>query len=244
MKRYMFAVLMVLLATGCGGPEEATAPSPSPEPPTVSEATPATPAADPAPQPAEPVAQPAPPTGFVSASVQVVDLAGQPLMGMAPIVTRQPNAFDQPVAMGDPTDAKGQGTIRFENNEHLYLRAWDPLLGYFPNNFYEVLPGGSMVTETLTIQMVPSAGLEAQLILPDGQPAANQAVEIMLSHATRGPWWPARGQADAEGVVRFRNLPAGEFLLEFRVQAGAALQVTETPLPPGEVVNLGALNLQ
>lgn len=242
MKRYMFAVWMVLFAAGCDGPEETAAPSP--ETPTVSEAAPAPEAPATAPATAEPTPQPAPPTGFVSASVQVVDLAGKPLMGMAAIVTRQPNAFDQPVAMGDPTDANGMGTIRFENNEHLYLRAWDPLLGYFPNNFYEILPGGSVVKETLTIEMVPSAGLEAQLVLPDGQPAANQTVEIMLSHATRGPWWPARGQADAEGVVRFPNLPAGEFLLEFRVPAGAALQVTETPLPPGELVNLGALNLQ
>lgn len=240
MKRYIFAVWMILFAAGCGGPEEAAAPSP--EAPTVSEAAPAP--ETPAPATAEAAPTATAPAKFTVASVLVVDLAGKPLMGIAPIVTRQPNAFDQPVAMGDPTDAKGEGTIRFENTEHLYLRAWDPLLGYFPNNFYEVLPGGSVVEKTLTIQMVPSAGLEAQLVMPDGQPAANQAVEIMLSHATRGPWWPARGQADGEGVVRFPNLPAGEFLLDFRVRDGAALQVRETPLPPGELVNLGALNLK
>ena len=241
MKRLALAFVLSLSAIGCGEstpPEAPPAPEvvPAPEaaaeiiPPVTEEPT------TPAPLPQE--------AGFVHATVQVVDLAGTPLAGMAPIVTRQPNAFDQPVAMGDPTDGKGMGTIRFENKEHLYLRAWDPTLDYFPNNFYEVLPGGSNVEGTLTIQMVGSSSLEAQLMLPDGQPAANATVALMRAHATRGPWWPAQATSDAEGVVRFPNLPAGEFVLSFKVAAGPKLEVAETPLPPGAKVNLGVLTLQ
>ncbi len=235
MRRIGLAIIVSLAAAGCGDPAKSTdAPAPPPPAPV-------------APAPVEPKPAPAAPaseTGFIHATVQVVDLAGKPLAGMAPIVTHQPNAFDKPVAMGDPTDTAGIGTIRFENKEHLYLRAWDPTLGYFPNNFYEVLPGGSSVEETLTIQMVGASGLEAQLFLPDGQPAANETVALMLSHATRGPWWPAQATSDAEGVVRFPNLPAGEFVLSFKLTAGPKLEVRETPLPPGSIVNMGAVKLQ
>lgn len=236
MRQVTLALLLCLLTVGCGDTStpEATPPA---NPPTAPSA------------PAHGVASVTPPAapqeaGFVHATIKVVDLAGNPLAGMAPIVTRQPNAFDKPVSMGDPTDNGGMGTIRFENKEHLFLRAWDPTLGYFPNNFYEVLPGGESIEETLTIQMVGSSALEAQLMLPDGQPAANQTVALLLSHATRGPWWPAQATTNAEGAVQFPNLPAGEFVLGFKVTSGAQLDVKETPLPPGSTVNLGVLSLR
>jgi hypothetical protein len=238
MKRIVLALFLSLVVIGCGD-------STAPVAPPVTEISPQAPPTNPPPAAAAPAPATAPQeAGFIHATVKVVDLAGNPLAGVAPIVTRQPNAFDKPVAMGDPTDAAGMGTIRFENAEHLFLRAWDPTLDYFPNNFYEVLPGGSNVEETLTIQMVGSSGLEAQLLLPDGQPAANQTVALMLSHATRGPWWPAQSTTDAEGAVKFPHLPAGEFVLSFKVTAGAQLEVRETTLPPGGNVNLGALALR
>ncbi len=243
MRRIGLAIIVSIVAAGCGDPAK-PADAPAPPPPAPVAPAPVEQKPAPAPENAAAPAAPASETGFIHATVQVVDLAGNPLQGMAPIVTHQPNAFDKPVAMGDPTDTAGMGTIRFENKEHLYLRAWDPTLDYFPNNFYEVLPGGSSVEETLTIQMVGASGLEAQLFLPDGQPAANQTVALMLSHATRGPWWPAQATSDAEGVVRFPNLPAGEFVLSFKVTAGAKLEVRETPLPPGSTLNLGAVKLQ
>lgn len=240
MKWFALIAVSILLVPGC---RETTPPEPAATPtPAVATASPAAteaPVADTTPSASAPQE-----AGFIVANIQVVDLAGKPLMGMAPIVTRQPNAFDKPVAMGDPTDAKGLGTLRFENKEHLFLRAWDPTLGYFPNNFYEVLPGGSNVEGTLTIQMVGASGLEAQLLLPDGSPAANMTVGLMLSHATRGPWWPAQATASAEGLVRFPNLPAGEFILAFKIPSGPGLEVGETPLPPGSPVNLGVLTLQ
>lgn len=236
MKQVTLAILLCVSMLGCG---DGATPNVTP---------PATPT--PKPAPVSPVAAPtAPPdavqeAGFVHATIKVVDLAGNPLAGMAPIVTHQPNAFDKPVAMGDPTDAGGMGSIRFATGEQLYLRAWDPTLGYFPNNFYEVLPGGGAIEGTLTIQMVGASALEAQLLLPDGTPAANQTVALMLSHATRGPWWPAQATSDAEGVVHFPNLPAGEFVLGFKVSAGPQLEVGQTALPPGANVNLGVLTLR
>lgn len=237
MRQVTLAMLLCISMIGCGDgatPDvtpPATTPVPKPAPAATTPATPAAPAAAQEP-------------GFIHATIKVVDLAGNPLAGMAPIVTHQPNAFDKPVSMGDPTDTGGVGTIRFENKDHLFLRAWDPTLGYFPNNFYEVLPGGSNIEETLTIQMVGASALEAQLMLPDGQPAANQTVALMLSHATRGPWWPAQATTNAEGAVQFPNLPAGEFVLGFKVTSGAQLEVKETPLRPGANVNLGVLSLR
>lgn len=226
----VLAALALLAAPGCGpsdSPPEGTAPSS-----TVQETAPET----------EPAANES--TGAIRATVKVVDLEGQPLANMAPIVTRQPNAFDEPLATGSATRADGTGTIRFTPAELVYLRAWDPALNYFPNNFYEVHPGGTAIEDDLVIQMVPAARLEAQFFLPSGEPAANERVGIMLIHASRGPWWPAEVTTSSEGAAAFPNLPAGEFVLHFKAASGPRLEYEETALPPGSTVNLGALSLQ
>lgn len=237
MRRLVLAIGICCIAAGCSDPGE-----------TVPDATAVTPPPAPAPAPApatdaEPVTTPA--TGAsVYATMKVVDLEGNALANMAPIATREPNAFDLPVATGAATDANGEGSIRFNPDEHLYLRAWDPGLDYFPNNFYEALPGGSTIDGLLQIQMVPAAQLDVQLLLPTGEPVANQPVGLMLFHPTRGPWWPAEGQTSAEGVVSFPHLPAGEYVLRFKVESGERLEHKATPLPPGSAVNLGVQTLQ
>ncbi len=236
MRGYLAAGLVVLLSA-CGGSD-----TPSDE--TTDKAVPVPVEAPDGPPPA-PEAEAASPTATsLFASVQVVDLEGAPLPNMAPIATKEPNAFDAPVATGSATNPEGRGTIRVPTTEHLYLRAFDPTLNYFPNNFYEVLPGGGKIEGELVIQMVPAASLSVQLILPNNQPAANMAVGLMLYHPTRGPWWPAEAQSNADGFVTFPHLPAGEFVLRMKVASGARLEHPQTALAPRSAVDLGVLSLQ
>lgn len=237
--------LALLLAGGCSDPEPESPPERDPvteEAATPVETAPSEPPENTATETPTGEADETPPTLF--ATIKVVDLAGEALPGMTPIVTRQPNAFDPPVATGTATGLDGQGSIRFKTGEHLYLRAWDPALRFFPNNFFEVLPGGSRIDGELVIQMVPSMNLEAQFFLPDGEPARDQAVALMLFHPDRGPWWPAEARSDAEGVAAFPNLPAGEFVLRFKVESGPRLERGQTPLPPASSVNLGPISLE
>lgn len=240
-------ILMALALGGCTDPEPGETAPDATAPPAV-EATPAKDEAsaveggkDAAPAPVENTGE-APATLY--ARIRVVDIQGEPLPGMTPIVTRQPNAFDEPVASGISTNLEGKGSIRFKTGEQRYLRAWDPALRYFPNNFYEVLPGGNSLEGELTIQMAPSANLEAQFFLPSGEPVREESVALMLYHPTRGPWWPAESNTDAEGVATFPNVPPGAFVFRFQVESGARLEHPQTPLPPAADVNLGALTLQ
>ncbi|MCK5861088.1 MAG: hypothetical protein KAH38_01295, partial [Candidatus Hydrogenedentes bacterium] len=101
---------------------------------------------------------------YIHAALQVVTLSGEALSGMLPIATLQPNAFDAPIATGKPTDTTGKSSLRFPIDQKAALRAWDPDLLYFPNNFYEVLPQSGIIEKTLVISMVKSASIDAVLI--------------------------------------------------------------------------------
>ena len=181
--------------------------------------------------------EPAP--AVVSGSMRVVDRQGTPLAGMAPIATRQPNAFDAPVATGPLTGPDGRGRIAFPGDARLYLRAWDPELGYFPNNFYDILPDTGDVTDEMVIEMVPAAALLVLLQQADGRPLADADVAMMMIHPTRGPWWPAEARTSSEGVAAFTRVPPGAFTLRFKTGDGALLEVPEAALPPGQTTDLG-----
>ena len=180
----------------------------------------------------------------ISAPIRVVTLAGAPLPNMMPIATLLPNAFDEPVAKGPLTNAAGESRIRFPATEKVALRAWDPELRYFPNNFYDVLPGTGTVTETLVVTMVESGAVEALLMMPDGRPARGENTGLMMFHPVHGPWWPAEADANERGEVVFRRVPPGNFVLRLRVASGAAIEVAETFIPPGDTAHLGIVYLQ
>jgi len=229
MKINILPIVVACLLAACGNESPIETPPPAASPETK-------------PVPTEPEPQPA--TSSVRVGVRVVDLSGAPLAQMTPIVTRKPNAFDQPVATGSATDSQGHGSISFPTEEDLFLRAWDPALNFFPNNFYEILSGGNRVEANLVIQMVPAATLAVQLILPNNEIAADLAIGLMLYHPTRGPWWPTEGKTNKDGFVSFPNLPAGEYVLRFKTDSGARLEHRQTALPPGGEVDLGVLTLQ
>lgn len=185
-----------------------------------------------------------PPAGPVSARMRVVDLSGNPLPGMLPIATLEPNAFDKPVATGAATNVDGESRLQFPSGEKVYLRAWDPDLRYFPNNFYEALPDSGSVTEVLVVSMVQSGTLEALLMLPDGLPARGENTGLMLFHPVHGPWWPGEADANERGEVVFKHVPPGSYVVRIKVASGASLDVPETFIPPGESTHLGILYLQ
>ncbi|HNZ47705.1 MAG TPA: hypothetical protein PLY90_01300 [Candidatus Hydrogenedentes bacterium] len=178
------------------------------------------------------------------APVKTVDRAGNPLRGMLPIATRSPNAFDKPLAQGKPTDADGLSSIRFALTEKIALRAWDPQLFFFPNNFFDVLPGSGNAKDPLVVVMVEAGTLEAVLILPDGTPAAGENVGLMMFHPVHGPWWPAEAESNEKGEVVFPNLPPGSFILRLKVESGATLETPEQYIAPGENTHMGVLYLK
>jgi hypothetical protein len=229
-------VLVLALLAGCGG-EPAAAPPTLAAPPAAETAPTSPPLPDE--NPDVPVA-----SSFIEARIEVVDLEGAPLPGMLAIVTTQANAFDKPLAMGAPTDAQGLGSVRAPNGAHLYLRAWDPEMRYFANNFYDLLPAQGGTTELLRIQMARGASLGATLARADGSPVGGESASVLLVHPTAGPWWPAKGTTTVDGVLRLESVPAGRYSLRIKTESGLQLEVPDVSLPPGSAPDIGALTLQ
>jgi len=174
----------------------------------------------------------------------VVDLGGNPLVGMIPIATRQPNAFDQPIARGEPTGNDGKGSVSLPANEKLCVRAWDPSLRYFTNNYFDVLPGGAETTELMKIVMVPGASLDMIVTDPSGAPVANTEIALMMSHPSEGPWWPDQAQTDARGAAHFPAVPPGQFTVMLKTPGKGQIEIPQVSLPPGGKADLGTVKLQ
>ena len=237
---WLLAALLLSGVSGCGGcggtPPPETPPAAVPAKPVVKAPEPAPPPAVPA-APAE-AAEPA----TITAQVLVTDYEGAPLAGMIPIVTRQPNAFDEPVARGNPTDASGVSRFTFPAGEKLCLRAWDPDLNYFPNNFFDVGPVAEVSAADTPIVMVRAAILRGLLLRPDGGPAANEEVSLMLSHPVRGPWWPAKTRTGPDGMLLLPNMPPGMFQVEIQAESGR-LSLPQATLLPGIMADVGMVTL-
>ncbi|MCL4217428.1 MAG: hypothetical protein KJ052_10560, partial [Candidatus Hydrogenedentes bacterium] len=216
------------------------------EPPRTIDAQPGetSPPTSPAEQPEAQEQPEASPGSPVQAEVTVVDLKGQPLANILPIATANPNAWDNPIATGGPTDSEGKTRIVVPVGEWLCLRAWDPSLRYFANNYYEILPVLGDHIEPMTIIMAQSASFELRLLRADGQPAANETVRLVLFHPSQGPWWPAESTSDAEGKVRFDAVPPGQFLMRLEATGGGQIDIPDVTLPPGSSVKMGDVTLQ
>lgn len=232
MKRVLIAAL--LLAAGCGGKDEALAPA----------TPPARSAENSGPVNTVP---PAPETGdppMAAGDMLIVDLEGRPVANVSPIAVSAPNAFEPPVARGELSDASGRTKIAFPADRHLYLRGWDTSQKLFANNYIEVLPDQPGWIEEQQLIMVPGASLKARLLLPGGAPAAEAPVRIMMAHPTEGPWWPAQGRTDAEGLVVFSSVPPGQFDIRFTLPGGEHGEMPGVTLPPGGQGDAGTVQLQ
>lgn len=233
MKKLMVCLVMVSWLNGCGDSVETSAsrlrqaPQPESAVGIVEELA----------EPVDAAAPPAAPKPVV-ANVTITDLEGHPLAGMLPIATKSPNAFDAPVAQGDESGSDGTSTLLLPPGERVFVRAWDPTMGMFANNFYEVPGFPGEKTQPMTVVMVPCSSLEAIVLDEQGQPIAGKEIRLMLIHATKGPWWPAQTISDGEGKVVFRNIPSGQFTVELGSRQLGVAELTNVPLPPGAVVNL------
>lgn len=175
--------------------------------------------------------------------VRIVDLDGVPLQQMAAIATATPNAFEEPLARGVLSGPDGESRLRLPGRDKVYVRAWDPLLRYFANNYYEVAPDPGVGVYEMTVTMVPGAILEGEFYLPEGDPAAHRPISLMLVHPSEGPWWPADSETDASGHVRFEYVPAGEFDIFLRVDERYVHEASGVPLRAGGRHDLGAVLL-
>ncbi|HOD51483.1 MAG TPA: hypothetical protein PLJ71_21250 [Candidatus Hydrogenedentes bacterium] len=181
---------------------------------------------------------------FTRAPVMVVDLEGRPLANMLPLATDSPNAFQKPVVQGELTGSGGTSELSLPRDRHLYVRAWDPALRMFPNNFYEVLPPTGDTTETMTITMVEGATLAMTLLDANQNPAANENVGLMMFHGVHGAWWPAEGNTDENGRVQFALVPPGEYTVKVKAVTSGQLELGSVRLSPGGKTDLGPLTLQ
>jgi hypothetical protein len=182
-------------------------------------------------------------TSVVTATLTAVALSdARPLSGMIPIITLEPNAFDEPLAHGNPTDASGVSKFVFPGDRKVCLRVWDPTLAYFPNNYFDVVPGEEDSATEGTIAMAKSASLHALLLRPDGAPAADETVHLMMFHPKRGPWWPAEAKTDNGGAVAFDRVPPGMFAVQMECPSGR-LRAEDVTLLPGESGDLGPITL-
>lgn len=239
MRRLMACLAVVTWLVGCGDSADTSAPPPPQAAPSdasrgiVEEAAQAVDAAAP----------PATPKQVV-AHVTITDLEGKPLAGMLPIATRSPNAFDAPVAQGEESGPDGTSTLLLPPGERVFVRAWDPTMSMFANNFYEVPGFPGEKTQPMTVVMVPCSTIEAVVLDEQGLPIAGQEVRLMLIHATKGPWWPAQTISDGEGRVVFPNIPSGQFTIELGSRQLGVAELRGVPLPPGAVVNLERVTLK
>ncbi len=199
----------------------------------------------PSPSVAPPAPQEAPPEeGVAIARVRVLNLEGRPLARMTPIVTRQPNAFDPPIAQGPATGADGRSWVSYDSSKSVCIRAWDPTLESFANNYYDIPenPGGQ--TPEMEVVMVPAAAFGCVIYAADGLPLANADVELMMSHPVKGPWWPASATTNADGRVAFDRIPAGEYILVLSAGPHGGADLGTVALRPGSFSDLGEVTLR
>ena len=196
------------------------------------------------PEPAHTAAVPEPPhEGWAPVRVKIVDLDGNPLPGVAPVAVAQPNAFEKPVAIGEPANQNGDAVLFVPPDQRLYIRGWDFTLGTFANNYYDVFPGPVTEPGILKLVMVLSGTLRAELVAPDGAAAAHQKVALMMYHPTQGPWWPTEATTDQKGVALFGPVPAGIFTLKLRTDSGLSAETPQITIQPGGLQDLGQIKL-
>jgi hypothetical protein len=221
--------LILMIAAACGSGESTSSEKPAEIPSATSQAPPAESKSD---------------NDLALARVLVMDMNGTPLPNMLPIASTQPNAFNKPLVTGQPTGDDGRGYMSIPSDRWLYVRAWDPTNRMFANNYFDVLPGKTETTDVMEIVMLPGASLSAVVVDGSGAAIGDSAVGMMMSHPTRGPWWPAESRTDEKGKIVFESVPAGKYQITLETPAGQQIELPEVALPPGGSADLGPVALQ
>lgn len=178
---------------------------------------------------------------WVVGKITILNSAGMPLENMAGIATEKPNAFDEPIARGNLSGSDGISTIRIPKNKGVFIRAWDPILHYFPNNYFEIPPTDADFLEDMQVMMLEASIIELQLFDKDEQAVANENVGLMMFHPQLGPWWPCDGHTDEAGNIQFKPVPAGMYNLRLKTERGMILEIKEIKIPPASTINLGVI---
>lgn len=178
---------------------------------------------------------------WVVGKITILNSAGMPLENMAGIATEKPNAFDEPIARGNLSGPDGVSTIQIPKNKGVFIRAWDPILHYFPNNYFEIPPTDADSLEDMQVLMLEASIIELQLFDKDDQPVVNENVGLMMYHPKLGPWWPCDGHTDETGNIQFRPVPAGMYNLRLKTERGMILEIKEIKIAPATTVNLGKI---
>ncbi len=181
---------------------------------------------------------------WIPAEVKVVDLDGRPLSGMRPIATTVPNAFERPISVGEPTAGDGSSGLMIPEDRQVYIRAWDPELNWFANNYIDIPPTpGSSVPE-LRIVMVRAGSLTVRLIAQTGEPLADTQIELMMFHPTKGPWWPAKSETDDRGNVEFESVPPGVYTVRIDAATSGRIEVADVAIDPAGHTDLGKVRVR
>ncbi len=181
---------------------------------------------------------------WIPAEVKVVDLDGRPLGGMRPIATTEPNAFERPISVGEPTAGDGESTLMIPEDRQVYIRAWDPELKWFANNYIDIPPTpGSSVPE-LRIMMVRAGSLTIRLIAQTGEPVADTEIELMMFHPAKGPWWPTKAETDRDGKAEFESVPPGVYTVRIDAAASGRIELPDVAIDPGGHTDLGEVRVQ
>jgi len=179
------------------------------------------------------------PSPWVTGKIFIIDSTGKPLENMAGVATEKPNAFDEPIARGNLSGPEGISTIQIPKNKAVFIRAWDPILHYFPNNYFEIAPTDADYLEDMQVVMLEASSIELRLLDKDSQPISNKSVGLMMFHPKLGPWWPCDSLTDEAGNTQFTPLPAGMYNLRIRTENGMILEIKEVKIPPHSSINLG-----
>ncbi|HOK10292.1 MAG TPA: hypothetical protein PLT82_03815 [Candidatus Hydrogenedens sp.] len=181
------------------------------------------------------------PSPWVIGKITIIDSTGKPLEKMAGIATEKPNAFDEPIARGNLSGPDGVSTITIPKNKGVFIRAWDPILHYFPNNYFEIPPTDADYLEDMQILMLEASTVEFQLLDKDDQPISNENVGLMMFHPKLGPWWPCDAHTDEAGNIQFKPVPAGMYNLRIKTERGMILEIKDVKIPPASILNLGKI---
>lgn len=177
----------------------------------------------------------------VVGKVFIIDGAGKPLEKIAAIATTNPNAFDEPISRGNLSGSDGISVIEVPKHTKVYIRAWDPILKYFPNNYFEIPPADADYLEDMTIVMLEAGSIELVLLDKDGLPVINENVGLMMFHPKLGPWWPVNSYSDDQGHVKFSPVPPGKYNLRIKSERNIILEIKDVQILPGEEINLGVI---
>ncbi len=178
---------------------------------------------------------------YVTGKVFIIDSTGKPLENIASIATEKPNAFDEPIARGNLSGPDGVSIIQIPKNKAVFIRAWDPILHYFPNNYFEIHPTDADYLEDMQVLMLEASAIEFQLFDEEDQPVMGENVGLMMYHPKLGPWWPCDGHTDMEGNIQFKPIPPGMYNLRIKTERGMILEIKEVKIPPASTINLGKI---